>query len=72
MRDNMVASWRAQRGVERRTDQAVDAPHALSAESNASEPKKFPNPTIDAPMRALIGRILQEQPQLQGQLQQDL
>ena len=47
-------------------DQAVDAPHALSAESNASSPTKFPIPTIEAPMRALIGRILREDHQHQG------
>ena len=41
-------------------DHAVEAPRAHRAESNASSPTKFPIPTIEAPMRALIGRILRE------------
>ena len=47
-------------------DHAVEAPRAHRAESNASSPTKFPIPTIEAPMRALIGRILREDHQHQG------
>ena len=47
-------------------DHAVEAPRAHRAESNASSPTKFPIPTIEAPMRALIGRILREDHQQQG------
>ena len=58
-------SFRAEAGAG--PDHAVDAPRKpLRAESSASTPTTFPIPTIEAPMRALIGRILQEDHQQQG------
>ena len=47
-------------------DHAVEAPRAHRGESNASSPTKFPIPTIEAPMRALIGRILRAEATLRA------